>query len=254
MRLGRNQLTSISEVSNLVKLEELYVSQNKLTSLQGVEKLKKLTLLHADSNQLQNLAYVSSLKKLQTLVVNDNQLTAIPEAVNLTNLESLGISYNKIANFPNLAANAKLETIGFWYNQISEEEGTIRKKIPKKCFTYGDEWLAECLSKQNIDYSIDFIEPANIEMINGNTTKIAGRIHMPAEKMQITIDENMNDDDDFTSYIYADVDENGYFVFDHLDLKKFGGRKCEISIGICLEYDKEHDYYIDSSMRWYRIK
>ena len=55
---------------------------------------------------------------------------------------------------------------------------------------------------------------------------------MPAEKIQLHVEENWNDDDDFSTYYYADVNENGDFVFENLDLKKYAGKRCDIRIGI----------------------
>ena len=109
-------------------------------------------------------------------------------------------------------------------------------------------------SYQNLDYSIDITEPAGAEQINGNTIRIAGRIHMPAETIQITLTDNINDDDGFTDYLYADVDENGNFAFENLDLKKYVKGKWDMRIGICLEYDKDNHYYYDTGIRQYRIK
>ena len=76
---------------------------------------------------------------------------------------------------------------------------------------------------------------------------------MPAEKVQIIIEENLSDEDEFETYFYADVDQNGDFVFPNLDLKRFGNRKCDFHIGIVYGYDKERNYKV-TSKRWYRIK
>ena len=77
---------------------------------------------------------------------------------------------------------------------------------------------------------------------------------MPAEKIQITLTDNLNDEDGFTRYLYADVDENGNFLFDNLDLREYVNGKWDMKIGICLEYDKENRYYLDTGMRWHRIR
>ncbi len=97
-------------------------------------------------------------------------------------------------------------------------------------------------------------EPAGVEQINLNTTRIAGRIHMPAEKVKIMIEDNINDDDDFSTCYYADVDENGNFIFDHLNFKEYGGIRCDMQIGICYDYDQEKNSYSHTGLRRYRIK
>lgn len=99
-----------------------------------------------------------------------------------------------------------------------------------------------------------FTEPVGPEWINSNTARISGCIYMPAEKIQMVIDENLDDDDPYETYFYADVDENGNFAFENLDLRKFGSGKCDMQIGICCGYDKENNSFENISLRWYRMK
>lgn len=77
------------------------------------------------------------------------------------------------------------------------------------------------------------------EQIYSYTARIAGCIHMCVEKIQLCVNDILGDD---KTYFYADVDEKGKFVFENLDLRKFGSGKCDMQIGICCGYDKENNF------------
>ena len=155
---------------------------------------------------------------------------------------------------PDLTSHNDLSVVVFRFNQLGESLEVIKRKLPKLCFTYGEDWIDKEYSFQNLDYTMDFMEPSAAELIDSNTTRISGRIHMPAEKIQLYVNENRNDDDDFSFYYYADVNENGEFVFENLDLKKYAGTRCDIQIGICYDYEDELNFYVDTGMRRHRIK
>ena len=255
MYVDRNHLTGIQEVEYLSQLKELETQENSLTSLKGVEKLKKLTLLDVSYNQLQNLNYIQNMESLTLLFASVNHLETVEELLTMKNLEGVGLSFNRITELPNLASLPKLDYITFGYNFLNEEMEQLKTKLPKAYFasSYGGSF-DEDFKNQNLDYSIDFKEPVNGNMITSNTTRISGCIHMPAEKIQIRIEENLNDDDDFETYYLADVDQDGNFVFENLDLKKFAGGKCDMRITIGCKYDPEIKRYTGPTLHTYQLK
>ena len=254
LNASRNKLTGIREAASLGNLKKLNVNDNQIKSLNGVEHLQKLEWLQASSNCLGSLTDMSQLKKLDYLDVNDNCLSSVNEICALQKLDVLGISYNKLTELPDLSSYSNISLIRFNFNNLKETKEELKRKLPQNYFNnYGDLFEND-FSFQNLDYAIDFTEPAGAELINANTTRIAGHIHMPAKTIQITLTDNINDDDGFTDYFYADVDENGNFVFEYLDLRKYVKGKWDMRIGICLEYDKENHYYSDTGLRRYRIK
>ena len=186
--------------------------------------------------------------------MDHNQLVNVEEVTSLKKLGGLGISFNKIINLPNLASHPNLSVVAFRFNQLSESIESVKAKLPRSSFSYGEEWLDEEYSLQNLNYTMDLTDPVSVEQINSNTVRIAGRIHMPAEKIKLLVEENLNDDESFETCFYADVNENGEFIFENLNLKKYGGARCDFRIGICYAYEKERDSYTDTSVRWYRIK
>ena len=225
--------------------------RSQLVSLQGVGKLGKLDELNVSSNQLESLDGIQNMEKLRSLYVSDNRLKGLNEVTTIKNLEWLKVDYNRITELPNLMILPKLRFVRFGFNFINSTSDEVATKLPVSKY---DAVFMEDMEHQNIEYAIEFTEPASLEQVNANTGRISGRIHMPAEKIQITINENLNDDDDFITYLYADVGEDGSFVFENLDLKKYAGRKADFRIGICYEYDTEHGFYHDSALRRYPIK
>ena len=191
------------------------------------------------------------MSNLKVLYASDNRLKNIEKVTTIKNLESLKIDYNRITELPNLKSLPKLNFVRFGYNFISSGSDVVKTKLPISEFS---KWFIEDMEHQNLEYAMEYIEPFRIEQVNCSTEKISGRIYMPAEKVQMTIEERISGEDTLTTYIYADVGEDGTFVFDNLDLKKYSGKKSDFKIGICYEYDTEHGYYYDSSLHWYPMK
>ena len=253
--VNRNKLTGIKEAGHLSKLETLEAEQNDITSLQGTETLNNLTNLNISSNRLERLDSIQNMKKLRLLNVMDNRLKQLDEILYVKSLTSVFADFNRIKNLPDLTALPKLDYICFGYNLINEEESRLRANLPKAYFDKYEDSFQENFKNQNIDYSIDFKEPANPELIRTNTTRISGQIHMPAEKMELIVYEDYHDEEPRRkTHFLADVDENGCFVFEQLDLQKFAGKKCDLSIGIGTEYSEAHKQYTGIYLHSYKLK
>lgn len=252
--IDRNKLTGIQEVGNLIQLEELSAEQNSLKSLKGIETLKNLTKLNVATNQLENLNYIQNLHSLKDLYTGANHLVKIDEILSLSNLEYLDVSYNKITEFPNLTNLRKLNFIFFVYNFLNEKKDELRKKLPGAYMSSYQNWFEGGYQLQNIDYTIDFTEPADAKMITLDTTRIAGRIHMPAEKVQIKIEEYQDDNSYYKTYFYADVDKDGNFVFEDLNFRQFAEGRCDMQICIGSESDWSYNHFGGPSLYTYQLK
>lgn len=252
--LEDNGLVSIMELKNLKNLRTLELSRNQITSLNGLKKQKKLTSLNVSTNQLENLNSIQNLDSLESLLAGANHLVRADEISSLTNLGYLDVSYNRITEFPNLANLSELHAIVFSYNFLNEDKKELKKKFPKVYMTTNQNWFEEGYELQNIDYSIDFTEPADPRMITLNTTRIAGRIHIPAEKIQIKIEQTQKDDSYYKTFFYADVDVNGNFVFENLNLKQFSKGRCTMHIYIGDEKDWTYNHFGGPSLYVYHLK
>ncbi len=251
--VDKNNLAGIQEVENLIQLKDLHAEENCLKSLKGIESLKNLTSLNVSTNQLENLNYIQNLPSLEILFTGANQLVKADEISTLRNLEYLDVSYNKITEFPNLSNLSKLDAIVFSYNFLDEKKDELKKKFPKVYMASKQNWFEGGYLLQNIDYSIDFTEPADPKMITLNTTRIAGRIHMSAEKIEMKIEVAQKDDSYFKTYFYADVDADGNFVFEDLNFRQFSEGRCTMSIYIGSENDWTFNHFGGPSLYVYYL-
>ena len=217
-------------------------------------KFKNLVRLDVSFNDLESLRDIQNMRKLKLLDATDNRLTKVDEAASIKSLEYLFIGFNQITDLPDLKAHPKLKSVIFGYNLINQTEAELREKLPNAYLSVKNSLFKSNLKEQNINYTIDFMEPSSIELISTNTTKISGRVHMPVEKIQITLDENLNDDDEFKTEYFANVDENGYFVFENLNFKRFAGGKCDLDILMCFEYNEEYKQYTGRFLRSYQLR
>lgn len=79
LSIQSNRLTTITGLSNLPKLEELYLSHNAVTDLSGLEKNTTLRVLDFSNNQVTHLDHLSTLKNLEEVWASNNQLTSFEE-------------------------------------------------------------------------------------------------------------------------------------------------------------------------------
>jgi hypothetical protein len=70
-------IETLSELAEVQNLRSLFVQNNKLTSLEGIEGNKELINLYAQGNSITSIAPVRNLLKLQTLNVSGNEITSL---------------------------------------------------------------------------------------------------------------------------------------------------------------------------------
>lgn len=79
MSIQSNRLTSITGLSDLRNLEELYVSHNLLTSLSGLESNTALRVFDFSNNKVTKLEKISHLKRLEEVWASNNELSSFAE-------------------------------------------------------------------------------------------------------------------------------------------------------------------------------
>src|SRR3990170_4694831 len=90
----KNKLKRNEEITELINLQYLYLSNNKLTTLPTeIGQLTNLQTLYLSNNQLTTLpAEIGQLTNLQKLYLCNNKLTTLPAEIGqLTNLQELGL-------------------------------------------------------------------------------------------------------------------------------------------------------------------
>ena len=94
MDLQRFQLTDVTGLEKLTKLEELNLGGNQLTDVKGLEKLTQLKYLELYGNKLTNVKGLENLTQLKVLSFTLNKLTSVKGLENLTQLEYIDLRFN----------------------------------------------------------------------------------------------------------------------------------------------------------------
>jgi protein phosphatase 1 regulatory subunit 7 len=79
LSIQSNRLTSISGLSALMNLEELYISHNALTHISGLESNTKLRVLDISNNPISHLENLSHLTHLEELWASNCQIEDFAE-------------------------------------------------------------------------------------------------------------------------------------------------------------------------------
>jgi hypothetical protein len=127
--LSGNELTALSNLSALTKLEVLNVSDNKLTAIpQEICGLKNLKTLNLSTNKISS-GSMSCSTGIESIYLNNNSLTAVPAGI--TEIQSLKILYlhsNLITELPEkLAKMPQLIALLVQFNKIKEEPNAFRE-------------------------------------------------------------------------------------------------------------------------------
>lgn len=130
--MGGNNITSISELSDLASLPnlvELAIFDSNLTNLDGIEKFTNLEILYIDSNQIEDYSKLNELSNLKVLGISENNLTNINMVENLTNLEELQAYNNKIEDISILNNNTNIKSLNLNGNNLNNEDIEVLKTM-----------------------------------------------------------------------------------------------------------------------------
>lgn len=226
-----NRISSLKPLANLTNITTLSIYNNNLKSLNGIENLANLTTLDVGGNELTSVKGIEKLTNLSVLEIGGNKLTSVNEIKRLKKLEKLDISHNKIKKLPNLKNFKKLTwsslSLSIRNNRLTEKE--IRQKLPARFFKKGKarkQWLKEQTRFQNLDCTVKLIKPSNTKKINKNTKRIVGRVGSEMKDVYVELRcLSMG-----VGGEKVKVDENGVFVFDNLNLKRWAGSKVQFRL------------------------
>jgi len=89
--LSVNQLTDISVLKHLKKLELLSIENNKITDISALKDLKNIRELNISNNQIKDISVIQNFKELETLDIESLKLESdqIQYIKNLKNLNEL---------------------------------------------------------------------------------------------------------------------------------------------------------------------
>lgn len=122
--LKGKEITQIDDISHLVELKKLDLSENQLKhpdNLNGLSHLRHLSVLNLSKNQLPDLAHLFNLQRLTVLNVSHNQLKALPSGIEqLSGLKALIANNNQIRSLGRLRLPAGLNSLVLSHNHLED--------------------------------------------------------------------------------------------------------------------------------------
>lgn len=137
LKLNENEISDISPLKNLIKLEYLEIQRNRIVDVNPLKNLTNLKFLKLYNNLIEDIAPLSNLTNLTGLDLHYNVtvggdeshkiiskgITDISALKNLQKLEFLDISANRIENISILKNFDKIKDLDFSGNRVKNYEG-----------------------------------------------------------------------------------------------------------------------------------
>lgn len=108
---GANQITDLSPLTGLDKLEFLHVRNHYVTDLSWLTNLTKLNILWIECAQVTDLTPIGSLTHLQRLFINDTGVSTLLPLTGLTKLEWIRLRNTKVVDISPLKQVASLNRL-----------------------------------------------------------------------------------------------------------------------------------------------
>ncbi|MEJ6951858.1 leucine-rich repeat domain-containing protein [Natronospora cellulosivora (SeqCode)] len=118
--LEENQISDLSSLANLSKLEELVIPSNIIEDISPLAELRNLRILDITNNQVEDISSLSELANLNYLFISHNQILDISPLSNLINLSRLNSSSNQVSDIFALKKLENLTEISLRDNQVTD--------------------------------------------------------------------------------------------------------------------------------------
>jgi hypothetical protein len=128
LNLNENQITDLSPLKGLTKLETLDLGYNRITDLRPLAELTGLQYLRLFDNEITNISPLAGLTYLTKLRLADNKVTDLSPLKGLTKLEWLELTSNRITDITPLAGLTNLKLLDLGLNPISDDQKAMLKK------------------------------------------------------------------------------------------------------------------------------
>ncbi len=115
-----NNISDISPISNLTKLNDLKLNNNKISNISALENLTKLQWLRVWDNEVSDIRALEDLTNLRGLDIGWNKIADISSLENLTNLQWLVFNNNKVSEINILGNMTNLVILYFYENEVSD--------------------------------------------------------------------------------------------------------------------------------------
>ncbi|GAB3007337.1 hypothetical protein GCM10027051_03970 [Niabella terrae] len=95
----------------------------ELSNLSGIQDLQKLEILVVTHHQLQSIQPLSSMKHLKSLFLFNNQISSLKGIEDMTHLEQLYVQYNRIDSLRPLKTLTRLKEVYINNNHLASLDG-----------------------------------------------------------------------------------------------------------------------------------
>ncbi|GIX83924.1 protein phosphatase PHLPP-like protein [Caerostris extrusa] len=193
------------EVSRLLKLETLVVSQNALKTL-NLEG-SRLRTLKADGNELETISckqvplylerldishnnfeflpeWITDAKSLHTISADHNNLSHVPtEIFSCCNLMDLRLNHNLLVKFPDFLSQCHMKSLSLQYNRFENSPTISSGRFRGKHYSDLEMLNLSYNSLKSIPVSCDSIINLKSLLLSGNQLSDL-RPHQPAQALQ----------------------------------------------------------------------
>lgn len=118
--IGYNEISDISVVSKLTKLESLQLPFNHIQSIEAIGDLKNLKAVEVMGNQIKDISILKQLPKIETLFLQENQIDDINVLKENTNIKVLYLDGNNLTDISILNKFKNLSNLGLGHNHIRD--------------------------------------------------------------------------------------------------------------------------------------
>lgn len=115
-----NEISDLSPLASLGKLESIDLRDNNLSSLAGIEELINVKELDVRGNNVESLEPLKNILSLEALDLRDNSITDIQPLEGLVNVKELNLRNNGITDISPLANLKQLVSLNLHSNQVSD--------------------------------------------------------------------------------------------------------------------------------------
>ena len=117
--LDLNQVTDLSPLTQLPRLNLVSVSGNQLTRLDGLVGSTSIRNIVASNNQIDDVSALAGMPQLTSLALDNNALFDTVGLADLSGLQALSLNYNQIDDVTALGGLVLLQALDISHNQLT---------------------------------------------------------------------------------------------------------------------------------------
>lgn len=121
--LTDNKIKSLDILAQMNHLETLDISFNQVSDLEPLSSLRNLRSINAESNQIESLTPLKNLNMLEEAVFDNNRISDLTPLTRLISLTQLGLAQNKIHDLTPLRQLTSLSQLDVSSNKLEQCSG-----------------------------------------------------------------------------------------------------------------------------------